>query len=124
MGDSVPQDIKNRVLMASRESHTSNQEKVQTLDSKIRSLYAAASGLVNNGLETLRGYGRVQTALNVHQQSIMRKRKPFVKPSSSKAATKPAKDKAFTCAMSLAINTPKKRRSRGRGRLIKSLSPT
>ena len=34
MGDSVPQDIKNSVLMASRESHTSNQEKVQTLDSK------------------------------------------------------------------------------------------
>ena len=53
----------------------------------------------------------------------MRKSGPFVKPSSSKVATKPAKDKAVTCAMSLAINAPKKRRSRGRGRLIKGLSP-
>ena len=82
-----------------------------------------ASGLVNDGVETLHGYGRVQTALDVLQKSIVRKSGPFVKPSSSKAATKPAKDKAVTCAMSSAINAPKKRRCRGRGRLIKGLSP-
>ena len=63
MGDSVPQDIKNRVLIAARESHTRNQEKVQALDSKFRSLYTAASGLVNDRGETLRGFSRVQTAL-------------------------------------------------------------
>ena len=36
MGDSVPDDIKSRVLIAARESHARNQEKVQTLDFKIR----------------------------------------------------------------------------------------
>ena len=63
MGDWVPQDIKIRVLIAARESYTRNQEKVQTLNSKSRSLYTVASGLVNDGEETLRGFGRVQAAL-------------------------------------------------------------
>ena len=36
LGDSVPQDIKNRDLISAGESHNRNQEKVQTLDSKIR----------------------------------------------------------------------------------------
>ena len=65
MGDSVPKDIKSRVLIAARESHARNQEKVQTLDSKIGSLYTTASGLVNDGMETLSGNGRVQTALDI-----------------------------------------------------------
>ena len=63
MGDWVPQDIKIRVLIAARESYTRNQEKMQTLNSKSRSLYTVASGLVNDREETLRGFGRVQTAL-------------------------------------------------------------
>ena len=63
IGDLVPHSIKDRVLIAARESHTRNQEKVQLLDSKFRSLYTAASGLVNNRVETLRGFRRVQTVL-------------------------------------------------------------
>ena len=87
MGDRDPMDIKVRILAAARQSHANNQEMVQLLDSKIRSLYTAASGLVNDGVETLRGFGRVQTALNVHQQSILRKSGPFVKPTSSLATS-------------------------------------
>ena len=45
--------------------------------------YTVASGLVNDGVETLRGFGRVQTALDIHQQSILRKCGPFVKPTPS-----------------------------------------
>ena len=106
------------------EFHTKNQEKVQSLDSKIRSLYTVASGLVNDRVETLRGFPQVQTALNFHQQSILRKSGPFIKHTSSKAATtKPGKDKATTCAMSSANNMAKKRRSRGRGKKIQGLSP-
>ena len=82
-----------------------------------------ASGLVNDRMEALCGYGKVLTALNVCQQSILRKSGPFVKPTISKAATKPGKDKATTCAMSLAANAAKKRRSRGRGRKNQGLSP-
>ena len=66
MEDLVPQEIQVRILVAARQSHASKQEMVQLLDSKIRSLYTAASGLVNEGVETLRGFGEVQTALDVH----------------------------------------------------------
>ena len=117
MGDLVPQDIKDMVLTATRESHTSNQEKVQTLNSKIRSLYTSASGLVNDGVETLPGYGRVQTALNVQQQSILKKCRPFVKPTSSEADPKPGpKDKPASCTRSSATNAPKKKKVQGRRR--------
>ena len=57
MGDLVPQNIKNRFLITAREAHTRNQERVQSLDSKIRSLYTVASSLVNDGVETLRHCG-------------------------------------------------------------------
>ena len=68
MGELVPQKIQIMILTAARQSHTSNQEMVQLLDSKIRSLYTAASGLVNDRVETLRGFGRVQNALDICQQ--------------------------------------------------------
>ena len=48
MGDLVPQEIQTRILVAVKQSHTNNQQMVQLLDSKIRSLYTAASGLVND----------------------------------------------------------------------------
>ena len=66
----VPQ---TRILAAVRQSHANNLEMVQLLDSKIRSLYATASGLVNERMKTLRGFGRVETAVDVCQQSILRK---------------------------------------------------
>ena len=96
---------------------------VQLWDSKARGLYSAATGLVNDGVVTLRGYSKVQTALDVRQQSILRKSGPFLKPSSSLVATKLSKDKAITCAMSSASNTSKKKRSRGIGRKVQDLSP-
>ena len=65
MGDYVPDDIKEQFLIATRESHTRNQEKVQNLDSTIRSLVTRASGLVNDRVETLHGYGKVLSALNI-----------------------------------------------------------
>ena len=68
MGDLVPHEIQIRILMAVRQSHSNNLQMVQFLDSKIRSLYTAASGLINNRVETLRGYGWVQTTLDVCQQ--------------------------------------------------------
>ena len=66
MGDSIPEDIKSRVLIAAKESHAKNLEKVQNLDSIVRSLYTSASGLVNDGMEATRGFGKVLTDLNVY----------------------------------------------------------
>ena len=81
-----------------------------------------ASRLVNNGVESLRGYGQIQTALDVRQQSILRRLGPFVKPAPSQTTVpKPSKDKGFTCTLSSACNVERKR-SRGKGRKIRGLS--
>ena len=83
-----------------------------------------ASGLVNDGVESLRGFGQIQTALDVCHQSILRRAGPFIKPTSSQTTTpKPSKDKGSTCALSSAHNVERKRRSRGKGRKIRGLSP-
>ena len=101
------------ILIAFKQSQANNQQMVQLWDSKAKSLYSAAAGLVNDGVETLRGYGKVQTALDVCQQSILRKSGPFVKPSSSLAGVKLYKDKGISCAMGSANNIAKKKRSKG-----------
>ena len=44
MADHVPLDIQTRILTAVRQSHAYNQQMVQLLDFKIRSLYIVASG--------------------------------------------------------------------------------
>ena len=98
---------------------TRRKSKIWTPKSGVSTLGHLAWSMMG---QTLCGYGKVLTALNVRQQSILRKSGPFVKPTTSKVATKPGKDKATTFAMSFAANTAKKR-SRGRGRLIKGLSP-
>ena len=95
---------------------------VQLWDSKAKSLYSAAAGFVNDGVETLRGYGKVQTALDVRQQSILRKSGPFVKSHSSLAGVKLYKDKGISCALSSANNVAKKKRSKGSGRKTLGIS--
>ena len=43
--------MKERIIIAVNQSHDINQMKVRALDPTIRSLYVAASGLVNDGAE-------------------------------------------------------------------------
>ena len=94
------------------------------MDAEARSLYSSAGGLVNDGVETLRGFSKVQTALDIRLQSIVRKSGPFVKePCSSLAGVKLLKDKGITCAMSSANNVAKKKRSKGSGRKTQGLPP-
>ena len=57
--------MKVMILMAVKQSQANNQQMVQLWDSKAKSLYSGTAGLVNDGVETLRGFGRVQTALDV-----------------------------------------------------------
>ena len=79
--------------MAVRQAYSNNIQQVQQWDSKVRSLYSVALGLVNDRVESLRGYGQIQTALDVRQQSILRRAGPFVTRSS------PSKDFwAFPCS--------------------------
>ena len=97
---------------------------VQLWDSKAKSLYSAAAGLVNDGVETLRGFGKMQTALDFCQQSILRGSGPFVMPPcASLAAVKLYKDKGINCAFSSANNVAKKKRSKGSGRKTQGLPP-
>ena len=83
-----------------------------------------ASRLVNDGIKSIRGYGWIPAAFNIHQPSILRRAGPFMKPTSSQSTeSKPSKDKGSTCALSSAYNVEWKRRSRGKGRKIRGLSP-
>ena len=87
------------ILVAVKESHAKNQQMVQLMDAKARSLYSSAAGLVNDGVETLRGFGKVQTALDICLQSIVRRSGPFVRETcTSLAGVKLLKDKGVTCA--------------------------
>ena len=63
--DTVPEDTKGRVLHVMEEVHTRNMERVQLLDNVVREVYSIAAGLVNDGMEVIRGYGKLATALDV-----------------------------------------------------------
>ena len=118
----VPDKIRFRVNLTVEESHVENCRWVRALDSKFRSLYTTAVGLVNNGMENIRGYGRLASALHVGQQAILRKSGPFVKPTTSKGGSKPRDKLASNTGSSVAA--PKnKTRSRGKGRKIQGLPP-
>ena len=83
MKDEVPQEVQTRILAAVKQSQANNQQMVQLWDSKAKSLYFAAAGLVNDRVERLRRFSKLQMALDVCQQSIFRRSGPFVKPHSS-----------------------------------------
>ena len=104
----VPDKIRFRVNLTVEESHAENCRWVQALDSKFRSLYTTAVGLVNNGMEKIRGYGRLASALHVGQQAILRKSGPFVKPTTSKGGSKP-REKLASNAVSLVAAAQKER---------------
>ena len=75
---------------------------VQLSDSKAWTLYSSAAGLVNDRMETMRGFSKVQTALDIRLQYIVRKSGPFVKEPN---------------------NIAKKKRSKGSGRKTQGLPP-
>ena len=114
MGDNVSPEMKVMILSAVKQSQANNQQMVQLLDAKAKSLYSSAVGLVNDGVKTLRGFGKVQRALDFRLQSIVRESGLFVKePSTFLAGVKLSKDNNATCARSSAINVAKKKRSKG-----------
>lgn len=123
MKDEVPQEVQTRILIAVKQSQANNHQMVQLWDSIVRSLYIAAAGLVNDGVETLRGFGKMQMPLDMHQQSILRKSGPFVKPRSSLAGVKLYKDKGISCTLSSANNVAQMKRSKGSGRKTLGLPP-
>ena len=53
MGDQVPQENQAKILLTVRQAHLNNLQRVQQWDSKVRSLYTTASGLVNNRIESI-----------------------------------------------------------------------
>ena len=110
-------EMKTMILMVVKESRTNNQQMAQLHGAKAKGPYSSAVGLVNDGVEILRGFSKVQIALDIRLQSIVRKGGPFVKEScTSLAGLKLLKDKGVTCAFSSANDAAKKKRSKGSGR--------
>ena len=64
--DSVQEKVKGRVHHM-EEVDVRNMERVQLLDNVVRKFYSITAGLVNNGMEVIRGYGKQATALDVQQ---------------------------------------------------------
>ena len=73
MGDEVSPEMKVMILSAVQRSQANNQQMVQLLDAKAKSLYSSAVGVVNDGVKMLRRFGKVQTAVDIRLQSIVRK---------------------------------------------------
>ena len=63
--DTVPEDLRRRVLLEIEEVHSRNQKRMQNLDSTVRDIYSIAAGLVNDGMDVTRGYGKLVSALDV-----------------------------------------------------------
>ena len=65
IGNPIDQWVKERIFIKVKQSHDKNQMKVRALDSIIRKLYEAASGLVNDGADSLQNYGLVHAILDI-----------------------------------------------------------
>ena len=90
---------------------------MKALDHKIQSLYSTAANLVNNSSESLCGYGRMMSALDVRQQVILRRNSgSYVRPSSSPSKLKPGAKPVPSGAVGSDKQAKKKARSRGKGR--------
>ena len=59
LGDTVHPEVKLRITSTVNQSLAANRDKVQVFDSTFRSLYKAASSLVNDMAETLRCFWQV-----------------------------------------------------------------
>lgn len=70
--ETIPEVAKGRVLHCMGEVHARNMKKVQLLENLVREIYSIAAGLVNDGMEVIRRYGKLATALDVRQQQILR----------------------------------------------------
>ena len=57
MGDQVCQEVRSMILQAVKQTHVNNLWNLQLWDSKIGRLYSVGAGLVNDGIESYRGYG-------------------------------------------------------------------
>ena len=70
--------------------------------------------MVNDGVKTLKRFGRVQSALDIRQQSILREYGSFVrKPLNSLAGVKLFKDKSTTDALPTTNLKASKQRRKG-----------
>ena len=67
MGDQVSQEVQTKILQAVRQAYVNNLARLWVWDSKVRNLYSAGLGLINDGVESYRGYERIQTVLDVCQ---------------------------------------------------------
>ena len=63
--EDLPEDVRRRILLAVEETHQGNLQRVQALDQKFRGLYTSAASLVNDGMETIRWFGKVAAALDI-----------------------------------------------------------
>ena len=67
MDSSIPQEVRERILLAVQMSHRTNLERTRALDAKFRALYCFAAGAINDVSEEVRDYGKVVASLDLRQ---------------------------------------------------------
>ena len=125
MDSTIPQELRERILLEVESCHKANGERNKAMDAKFRALYSSATGAINDFSEVVRGYGKVVTALDLRSQNIIWRSGPFIKatsvvtlakPKSKPKQLKPGAKPVPSAAVSMASQAKKKSRSRGKGR--------
>ena len=115
LDSTIPMEVRERIHLAVEMSHQENVKRVKALDQKFRGLYTVASGLVNNSMEAVRGFGKVAAALDIRQQVIVRRSGPFIKPTPRQKAASSSNlgPNRFLPVLSLRRRAPIRRRGVG-----------
>ena len=83
----LPDDIWLRITKAVKDSQDENARCVQAwssmLDGPFRSVYSVSVDLINGVIENLRAYGKLVGALDLRQQTLIRRSGPFLRLSSA-----------------------------------------
>ena len=79
MYSTIPQELRERILLKVEESHKANLERNKAMDEKFWALYSSATGAINDFSKVVCGYGKVATALDLCMQGIIRRSGPFIK---------------------------------------------
>ena len=83
----IPEDTKLQITKAVQNTHNENIHRVQTwssmLDGQYRAVYSVSADLINGVTENLRAYGKLMGALDLCQQTLIRRSNPFLQPSAA-----------------------------------------
>ena len=65
MDSTIPQELRERIILEVELSHKANLERNKAMDFKFLALYSSTTGAINDFSEVVHGYGKVVTAMDL-----------------------------------------------------------